>query len=84
MGAGSSQYVSALIAQSFDKETFRRYRYQPRQRYFFSNVKAGLAPGTWWLDRDEQWLCLLLSISLVSFCHLSYSHYNTQRLYYAI
>eukprot|EP01050_Picozoa_sp_SAG11_P015422 SAG11_NODE_1998_length_3943_cov_6.764828_2_plen_454_part_00 len=34
------------------------YGYSPEQRYFFSNVKAGLVPGTWWLDRDEKWLYL--------------------------
>ena len=34
------------------------YGYQPNQRYFFSNVKAGLVPGTWWLDREEEWLYL--------------------------
>ena len=33
------------------------YGYQPRQRYFFSNVKLTRA-GTWWLDRTEDWLYL--------------------------
>jgi hypothetical protein len=34
------------------------YGYQPNERFFFSNTKAGLVPGSWWLDRDEGWLYL--------------------------
>jgi hypothetical protein len=37
------------------------YGYQANQRYFFSNVKAGLArKRTWWLDREQHWLYLRL------------------------
>lgn len=32
------------------------YGYKDSQRYFVSNVKRGLVPGTWWLDRQEELL----------------------------
>jgi hypothetical protein len=34
------------------------YGYQPKQRYFFSNVRHGLVAGTWFLDTVEQFLYL--------------------------
>ena len=29
-------------------------RYQPKQRYYFANARAGLEPGSWFLDAAAQ------------------------------